>query len=108
MPDQNNMAHRRESRRLKREARAARRKATREQRRAIDSVVAETFSVAHGNEPRAKEMAEQRFAELGFDPMTILMLVQVAILIYKALKALNVFSPTPEVVAAIFEDDSDA
>jgi hypothetical protein len=45
--------------------------------------------------------------QLGFDPATILLLVQIAVLIYKTLKALNVLKPTPETVAAIFESEDD-
>jgi hypothetical protein len=54
-----------------------------------------------------KTTINARAGELGFDPSTILLLVQLAILIYKALKHLNVLNPTPEVVLAIFEGDGD-
>lgn len=46
---------------------------------------------------------EMQGRQLGFDPATILMIVQLIFLIYKSLKHFGVFNPTPEFVAAMFE-----
>jgi hypothetical protein len=48
---------------------------------------------------------EMQGHRLGFDPATILMIVQLCILVYKALKHFNVLNPTAEFVAAMFEGE---
>ena len=50
---------------------------------------------------------EHDSGEMGFDPATILLLVQLAVAIYQALKHLNVLAPTPELVGALFEGSVD-
>lgn len=41
----------------------------------------------------------------GFDPQTVIMLIQLALLIYQTLKRLNVMSPSTEMVTALFEGE---
>jgi hypothetical protein len=87
-----------------------RRKLTPEARVYIDRVTAEIWSEA-GDVAEAERLTmrtlEMQGRQLGFDPATILMLVQLAILVYKALKYFNVLSPTPELVSALFEGDEE-
>jgi hypothetical protein len=87
-----------------------RRKLTPEARVYIDRVTAEIWSEA-GDVAEAERLTmrtlEMQGRQLGFDPATILMLVQLAILVYKALKYFNVLAPTPELVSALFEGDEE-
>jgi len=92
------------------QARKMRRKLTPETRVYVDRIAAEIWSecrdIGDAEQITAKTM-EMQGASLGFDPATILMIVQLCILIYKALKHFNVLSPTPELVAALFEGEDD-
>jgi hypothetical protein len=94
----------------RRQARRMRRKLTPEARVYIDRATAEIWSEA-GDVAEAERLTmrtlEMQGRQLGFDPATILMLVQLAILIYKALKYFNVLAPTPELVSAMFEGDDE-
>jgi hypothetical protein len=92
------------------EARRIRRRLTPEARHFADRLTAEIWSesrdIGEATEITRKTL-EMQGRQLGFDPATILLLVQLAILIYKALKYFNVLSPTPEFVAAMFETEDD-
>jgi hypothetical protein len=70
----------------------------------IAAIWSETGDVGEA-ERQTRATLQQRANEVGFDPATILMLIQLAILIYKALKQLNVLNPTKEVVQVFFADD---
>lgn len=101
--------NRREARRRRRDLLRSGRVST-EQMAWLESTAADIFAETGdiGEAERiTKTTLEARASELGFDPATILMLIQLAILIYKALKYLNVLNPTPELVRAILETDSD-
>lgn len=91
-------------------ARRLRRRLTPEARRWVDRTAAEIWTEA-GDVAEAERLTartlEMQGRQLGFDPATIMMLVQLAILIYKALKYFNVMAPTPELVAAMFESEDD-
>ena len=41
----------------------------------------------------------------GFDPQTVILIIQLALLIYQTLKRLNVMSPSTEIVTALFEGE---
>ena len=92
------------------QARRLRRTLTPEGRRWLDRATAEIWSEA-GDVGEAESITtktlEMQGRQLGFDPATIVLLIQIAVLIYKTLKALNVLSPTPETVSAIFESEDD-
>lgn len=91
-------------------ARRMRRKLTPEARLYVDRIAAEIWTesrdIGEAEQITAKTL-EMQGKNLGFDPATILMIVQLCILIYKALKHFNVLSPTPELVAAMFESEGD-
>jgi len=91
----------------RRKAARERRKLTPEQRQLIDRISSESFTLADRDPEDAAVIARRQLGELELDPATILLLVRVAILIYKALVALDVFAPSPETVAAICEDEKD-
>ena len=90
------------------QARRLRRQLTPEARLYVDRMAAEIWSecgdIGEAEQVTTKTM-EMQGPRLGFDPSTILLIVQLAILIYKALKHFNVFQPTPELVAALFEGE---
>lgn len=92
----------------RREARKARRKVSRDQRRMIDRLICEVVPQANGDIELATNIVRFRFAEMGLDPATIILLIEIFVLIYKALVAFNVLAPTPQMIEAIFEDYSDA
>lgn len=99
-----------EKAKLRIEARRARKNLTQEQRRYVDRIAADIWSDSGdiGEATRITEIKVGHDARsMGFDPATILMIVQLALMIYKALKALNVLSPTPELVSAIFETEGE-
>ena len=100
--------------RLRREARIARWEAKPHQRRLLDELCAEVWPVVDGDVELAKIKTRMRLegmvadGRVSLDPATIIALVQIAIMIYKLLKAAGLFSPTPEVLVAMLdEDDSD-
>lgn len=98
--------HRRESEQTRREARKLRRSLTHDHRAYIDRIAADVWSDTGdiGEAMRVTEIKVNSDAQsMGFDPSTILLIVQLAILIYKALKQLNVLSPTPDLLSAILE-----
>jgi hypothetical protein len=90
------------------QARRLRRQLTPEARLYVDRMAAEIWSecrdIGEAEQVTTKTM-EMQGPRLGFDPSTILLIVQLAILIYKALKHFNVFQPTPELVSALFEGE---
>jgi hypothetical protein len=92
------------------QARRLRRRLTPEARVYVDRIAAEIWTesrdVGEAEQVTAKTL-EMQGRQLGFDPATILMIVQLCILIYKALKYFNVLSPTPEFVGAMFESEGD-
>jgi hypothetical protein len=92
------------------QARRLRRKLTPEARLHVDRMTAEIWSECRDigeAEIVTQKTMEMQGARLGFDPMTIMMIVQLAILIYKALKHFGVLQPTPEFIAAMFESEGD-
>lgn len=91
---------------LRQEARKARRNLSADQRAYADRITAGIWSDSGdiGEAMRVTEIKVGNDAQsMGFDPATILMIVQLALLIYKALKALNVMSPTLDDMTVIFE-----
>jgi hypothetical protein len=92
------------------QARKLRRRLTPEGRRWLDRATAEIWcesgDVGEAESITAKTL-EMQGRQLGFDPATIVLLIQIAVLIYKTLKALNVLKPSPETVSAIFESEDD-
>ncbi|WP_292295067.1 hypothetical protein [Marivita sp.] len=104
------ISDRQQRRQERREARRLRRNLSSEQRRYIDETAAgiwrETGDLGEASRV-TKRTLENSSTEMGFDPATIMLLIQLAILIYKALKYFQVFSPTPELIEAIYEDGDD-
>jgi len=92
------------------QARRLRRKLTPEGRLFVDRLTAEVWSenpdIGEAEIVTTKTL-EMQGRQLGFDPATILMIVQLCILIYKALKHFGVLNPSPELVAALFEGDEE-
>ena len=91
-------------------ARRLRRKLTPEARLFVDRMAAEIWSESRDigeAELVTNKTMEMQGRQLGFDPATILMIVQLCILIYKALKHFGVLNPTPEFVAAMFEGEDE-
>jgi len=90
------------------QARRLRRQLTPEARLHVDRMAAEIWSecrdIGEAEQVTTKTM-EMQGHRLGFDPATILMIVQLCILVYKALKHFNVLNPTAEFVAAMFEGE---
>jgi hypothetical protein len=74
----------------------------------LDRTVADVFAEAN-DETEFKQFFEAKVrhdsSRMGFDPMTILLMVELAILIYKLLKHFNVLAPTPEYVAFLIDED---
>lgn len=95
-----------EARHNRREARSLRQQLKADTRAYMDRICADIWSET-GDIGQAESITRAKIAadsqEMGFDPATILLLMQLALAIYKALKQLNVLSPTPEVVTAFFE-----
>ena len=91
-------------------ARKLRRKLTPEQRVYADRIAAEIWSET-GDIGQAEEYTTRTLqangSRLGFDPATILLIIQFLILVYKVLKELNVLAPTAETVTAIFETEDE-
>jgi len=89
-------------------ARRLRRRLTPEQRIYADRLAAEIWSET-GDIGQAEEYATRTLqsngGRLGFDPTTILLIIQFLILVFKVLKELNVLAPTAETVTAIFESE---
>jgi hypothetical protein len=97
---------RQEARRNRREARSLRQQLKAESRSYIDRLCADIWSETGDigqAESITKTKVEADSQVYGFDPATILLLLQLALAIYKALKFMNVLAPTPEVVTAFFE-----
>ena len=94
----------------RRRARRLRRQLEESHQAYIDRVTAEiwTENADIGDAERITRAKVEHDAEsMGFDPATILLLVQLAVAIYQALKHLNVLAPTPELVGALFESVHD-
>ena len=91
-------------------ARRLRRQLTPEARLFADRMTAEIWSenpdIGDAELITTKTM-EMQGRQLGFDPATIMLIIQLAILVYKALKHFGVLHPTPELIAAMFEGDGD-
>lgn len=89
-------------------ARRLRRQLTPEARLYVDRMAADIWAesqdIGEAEQTTIKTM-EMQGSRLGFDPATILLIVQLCILIYKALRHFNVLQPTPEFVAAMFEGE---
>jgi hypothetical protein len=96
-----------EARRTRREARTLRQRLKADTRAYMDRICADIWSET-GDIGQAEAITRAKIAadsqEMGFDPATILLLMQLALAIYKALKQLNVLSPSPAIVTAFFED----
>jgi hypothetical protein len=92
----------------RRSIRINRRKLKAEQRQYLDRIVAEIFSEAK-DETEFKQFFEAKVASdssrMGFDPTTIMLLIQLAILIYQLLKHFEVIKPTPELVGVMCGDE---
>lgn len=84
------------------------RQLSRENRELLYRLSAETFTKADRDPEEAKEILHAELKSLGFDPGTIILMVKIGLLIYQTLVALDVFSPSPETVAALCEADEDA
>jgi hypothetical protein len=92
------------------QARRLRRKLTPEARLHVDRMAAAIWSDyadIGSAEIETRRTMEMQGSRLGFDPATILMIIQLCILIYKALKHFGVLQPTPEFIAAMFESEGD-
>ena len=91
-------------------ARRLRRQLTPETRLFADRMTAEIWTecndIGEAELVTTKTM-EMQGRQLGFDPATIMLIIQLAILIYKALKHFGVLNPTPELIAAMFEGDDE-
>jgi hypothetical protein len=91
-------------------ARKLRRQLTPEQREYLDAVVAQKWTVVEQNVELAVAATERQIRddarEYGFDPATILLLVQLAWFIYQALKYLELLEPTPALVREILETET--
>ena len=95
---------------LRQEARKARRNLSADQRAYADRLTADIWSDSGdiGEAMRVTEIKVNSDAQsMDFDPATILMIVQLALMIYKALKALNVMSPSLDDMEAIFETEGE-
>lgn len=100
----------REAARTRREARRNRMQLNRDVRTYLDRIAADIWGDSGdiGEATRITEIKVRHDAQaMGLDPSTIVMIVQLAILIFKALKQLNVLSPTPELVSALFESEDE-
>lgn len=92
----------------RRTIRLQRRKLRAEHRKYLDRSVADIFGEAKDEEEfkqffEAKVIADSE--EMGFDPATIMLLLQLAWLIYQLLKHFEVISPTAELVGLFSGDD---
>lgn len=74
----------------------------------LDRTVSEIAAEAK-DETEFKQFFEAKVkhdsSRMGFDPMTILLMIELALLIYKLLKHFNVLAPTPEYVAFLIDED---
>ena len=99
--------NRREARRGLRDARRERSKLTPEAQLFVDRLTAEIWSES-GDVGEAERLTrrtlEMQGPQVGFDPATIIMIVQLCILIYKTLKHYKLLSPTPEFVGVFFDE----
>jgi hypothetical protein len=108
-----NVLNRIELFRLRREARTARWKASPDHRRLLDRLCADGWQSADGDVEKAvlttRRTLETLVSEgrVSIDPATILFLVQIAITIYKLLKASGLLSTTPEAIVAMLDDEDD-
>jgi hypothetical protein len=93
---------------VRRKVRLQRRRLSFGQRGYLDGVTSEIFSEA-GSEAEFAQFFEAKVRHdsqtMGFDPMTILLMIELAMLIYKLLKHFNVLTPTPEYVAFLIDED---
>jgi len=90
----------------RRNARRLRRQLNADQQAYVDRITSHIWSET-GDVGEAERITrhrlEQDVTSMGFDHATILLLVQLAVAIYQALKHLDVLSPSPELVSALFE-----
>lgn len=93
---------------LRRKVRIERRKLRAVERDYLDDVVADIYKEA-GTEEEFKQFFTAKSnadsATYGFDPMTIILLIELAMLIYKLLKHFDVLAPTPEFVSFMIDED---
>lgn len=92
----------------RRTIRLKRRKLRSEHRQYLDRTVADIFGEAN-NETEFKQFFEAKAIadseEMGFDPTTIMLLIQLAALIYQLLKHFEVISPSPDLVGVVCGDE---
>ena len=97
-----------EAQRLRRFARLKRRQLSAEVQDYADRIAASIWS-EYGDIGQAQAITEtvvRRDAESKhFDPQTVILIIQLALLIYQTLKRLNVMSPSTEMVTALFEGE---
>lgn len=99
-----------EAQRLRRFARLKRRQLSADAQEYADRIAASIWA-EYGDIGQAHAITEKivrRDAESkGFDPQTVILIIQLALLIYQTLKRLNVMSPSTEIVTALFEGACD-
>lgn len=97
-----------EAQRLRRFARLKRRQLSAEVQDYTDRIASSIWA-EYGDIGQAHAITEKivrRDAESkGFDPQTVILIIQLALLIYQTLKRLNVMSPSTEIVTALFEGE---
>lgn len=97
-----------EAQRLRRDARVKRRQLSADAQEYADRIAANIWS-EYGDIGQAQSITEtvvRRDAGVkGFDPQTVILIIQLALLVYQTLKRLNVMSPSTEMVTALFEGE---
>lgn len=97
-----------EAQRLRCFARLKRRQLSSDAQEYADRIAASIWS-EYGDIGQAHAITEKivrRDAESkGFDPQTVILIIQFTLLIYQTLKRLNVMSPSTEIVTALFEGE---
>lgn len=93
------------------QARKLRRQLTPEQRSYVDQLTVQKWAVVGYDVDAAKAATERQVsedaAEYGFDPATIMLIVQLAWYIYQALKYLGLFDAvTPQLVAELIDSET--
>lgn len=82
-------------------------------RHLLDEITSKVWPQCGGDLDVAADMTEAAIEEsvqagsVSIDPATIIFLVQIAITIYKMLKAMGVLSIEPATLCAIFEDEGE-
>jgi len=92
----------------RRKIRMGRRGLKRDGRQWLDRHVAEIYSESK-DVPEFRQFvtakANADSVEMGFDPATIMLLIQLAVLIYQLLKHFEVISPSLTLVTALVDED---